>query len=77
MANIKTQSCDICGIHRAPSNHWFKVFRVDRGLLILEWESAGPEGDARPSENADAHICGHAHLVEWISKEFFGKANDQ
>jgi hypothetical protein len=77
LANVKTQTCDICGIQRQPSNHWFKVFKVEGGLLILTWEaSSGPDGEARNPEDADAHLCGATHVVEWGHKEFFAKVLD-
>jgi len=70
MANLNTHTCDVCNIQRQPSNHWFAIFRTLGGILVLEWEtSASNEG--YDVDNATAHLCGHPHVTEWMSKNFF------
>ena len=70
---IDTFQCDICGIQKQPSNHWFRLFRNEDGLLVVPWESESIRVEV---QNDHAHVCGHAHVVEWMSKEFFGKIGE-
>jgi hypothetical protein len=35
MANITTQSCDVCGVMRKETNHWFRI------VVWVAFESPG------------------------------------
>lgn len=71
MAKVETFACDICGAQKGGANHWWLIFLVEGGLLVLDWEFSGrPE---RSPFTADAHLCGQVHLLEWMSKNFLTK----
>lgn len=79
MATIQTYACDICSTQKKNTNRWWKVFLLKgdegqpAGVVMLEWDiNEVTTSKARfggfTTEDADAHLCGVGHLMEWISK---------
>lgn len=63
---VDTYQCEICGVQKAAANHWWKVYPVLGGLIILEWDAELVNG-IHPTETP-AHLCGESHTLEWVSK---------
>lgn len=63
MADIHTQSCDVCGTLRKETNHWFKgIVRSDRGgIFLVPW--------GVDTRTPDAHLCGIECTLKWAGRE--------
>lgn len=47
----QTVTCDICGVHKLDTNHWFMAVEHNGGLRISHWGGSNP----RPHTK---HLCG-------------------
>jgi hypothetical protein len=54
--------CDICGVVKGETNHWWKAQRV--GSMI----SIAPHTPANDLK-AEADLCGREHLHQWIDAQ--------
>lgn len=72
MSEHTTYKCDICGAEKRAANHWWLATRGNHGAItILPWSVVIAGIDVpvlRTGEQADAHLCGEQHVLEWISK---------
>lgn len=84
MSEQTSYRCDICSIEKQQSNHWLKGYLLYAestgagGIIIVPWASDDvamtDEGQVRLRLlEADAHLCGEAHAIEWASKNLAKK----
>lgn len=62
MAEKTTYSCDVCGIEKKDSNHWWKAIECDGGLKFFRWNYK--ISDATPV----IHLCGPGCASVKLSK---------
>jgi hypothetical protein len=61
-------SCDVCGVIKQDSNHWYRVWKDERGRVIVSpWEFI-PEVD-------HSHLCGPAHMLKRVAELMDAKEN--
>jgi len=68
--------CDICGIEKQATNHWFHGYLLIVqgqvcGVFILPWEAV-PDAIFTPNlfsvKQRPSDLCGEGHAIEWASK---------
>ena len=66
MAETITYKCDICGVQKQDSNHWFRAeHRPDRDMFVLaKWDSE----DRVIGEFKTLHLCGLQCAVKAMLK---------
>lgn len=66
---VDTYICDLpgCGVQKKDANHWWRVYRIEDGLVIANW-SASFRDVTLPAAAEVADLCGEQHAIEWISK---------
>jgi hypothetical protein len=55
MTELRIYRCDVCGIEKKESNHWWRV-RAGNALHIYHWNYFGEGGD--DDSVPTKHICG-------------------
>ena len=65
---VETYSCDVCGVLKKETNHWYKVQAVE-GIFTcavwgdIRWPASLPAG---PSEYAE--VCGQEHVLTLLTR---------
>lgn len=64
MSEIRTYACEICGIEKGTSNHWFVLAPgpVEGTLIIGKWREDWAGGACTH------HACGEQHLQSLLSQ---------
>jgi hypothetical protein len=59
-------ACDVCGVVKQPSNHWYYAEIVPEYFWIHPW---GPEADKRdkPYGHLCGQVCATRKLNEWMN----------
>ncbi len=70
---VQTYACDVCSIQKQPSNNWWKVYVVEGGAIVLQWDTTLPFDYYGSVDKADAHLCGQKCILEWLSKSVLGE----
>ena len=69
--DVSTQSCEVCGVLKGASNHWFRVVATDRSLMIMPWG----QQLYMQAEN-EKHLCGDVCIgklvQDWLGKQKAG-----
>lgn len=67
----ETYKCEMCEKRRNDdSNHWLHGHLVGTGIMLLAWcDVIRSDQMERSHQNADAHLCGQDHAIQWVSKE--------
>jgi hypothetical protein len=84
MSKVDTYACNVCQVQKKEANHWLHGHVVGAGIVLIPWSEKWTvggdlrvvEGTAIKSakcmaaiENADAHLCGLEHAMQWAAKE--------
>ena len=68
---IDSWSCDICGVQKQRTNHWFRGYQLSAGgIVIIPWD-APPTADN--VEDFEKHLCGADCSTQWLSKTLLGQ----
>lgn len=72
MARTEQITCDICGVEKQESNHWFVITHLGSTVLIRSASvNAGPDIGAMNSlgrESVNIDCCGEAHVIQKVSE---------
>ena len=61
MSEVKTYRCDWCKKLRVEdSNHWFKGYFSENGVLVA------PLSSTCPAHDPDVHLCGIECSQKWL-----------
>lgn len=69
--------CDVCGIVRAESNHWWQVTAILIGLrkriMVEPFDGQSAQSDYHEHMTQPQHACGPAHALALVSNTMEGK----
>ena len=66
MATLNTFICDVCGMQKKDTNHWWLLFIHADSIGLFKWE-------AQSKEDA-LHLCSESCAVKKISEFMGGKS---
>lgn len=84
MSKVDTYACNVCQVQKKEANHWFHAHVVGSGVVLIPWSEAWTIGGelrvhsessdekglvAAQVANADAHLCGLEHALQWAGKQ--------
>lgn len=70
MAELKTFTCDVCGVQKREANHWFAVLRGDAAVTIITYQRSVETHlrcNLRPG-NEVADTCGEKCTLVKVSE---------
>ena len=77
MSKVDTYACNVCQVQKKEANHWMHGHLIGTGVAIFPWGMATVPEDpgmiALTIDNADAHLCGLEHALQWAGKELSSK----
>lgn len=53
-------TCDVCGVAKQSTNHWWAVLVLTGSVVIEPWEIA--EGKGHLKKPTTHHLCGQGHV---------------
>lgn len=66
MAITTTYTCDVCGVPKKETNHWFMASTDEDGRIHLAtWEQRIPP----VLICVEAHLCGRECVHKWIDRQ--------
>ncbi len=73
---VETCACDICGVQKKETNHWWKAYLAVDGSGVLvtrldDQSSLSLRNDPTQQWDAAADLCGAQHVLEYLSKNLF------
>jgi hypothetical protein len=70
MADINTQSCDVCGAVRKETNHWFRVEigndEYINGIFIYSWDTTNV---LTGHQHTCSDKCTQTLIQRWLDKQ--------
>jgi len=64
VANVTKVLCEVCGIEKKETNHWYMVGKKADKFLLLAWH----EQSQRNYRHVCGQQCGHKLLDEFFQK---------
>jgi hypothetical protein len=70
MANVNTQSCDVCGTLKKESNNWYRAKGSDGRFLLTHWSDRPWESQSqrRILATQHLHLCGIGCAVKAMTE---------
>lgn len=69
MSDVKTQACDVCGILRKESNHWFAAATYRGHFSVVTWEFREQlHRDAASDFTTLSDLCSENCIAKALSK---------
>lgn len=66
MAKIETYKCDVCGVLKGETNHWFKISMGTAYAIVAKF-------DVAETGESLSHVCGQSCAQHKLN-EFMGRA---
>jgi hypothetical protein len=67
MAATQVYTCDVCGVQRGETNHWF-VAQQHTKLKFGEWNAIHSPSEFMRDQQTAIHLCGQQCATKYLEK---------